>query len=65
MILGMPWWVFMIIIFIFFSGYMAFRAMRAERELEQHYIERDGQVYMKRIEDERENRRLKQDEAAN
>jgi hypothetical protein len=65
MILGMPWWVFMIILFIFFSGYMAFRAMRAERELEQHFIERDGQVYMKRIEDERENRRLKQEETAN
>ncbi|WP_084710773.1 sporulation YhaL family protein [Ornithinibacillus californiensis] len=65
MILGMPWWVFMIILFIFFSGYMAFRAMRAERELEQHFIERDGQVYMKRIEDERESRRLKQEETAN
>jgi hypothetical protein len=55
-IFGMPWWIFMIILFIFFSGYMAFRAMRAERELEQHYIEQEGKVYMQRIEDEREER---------
>ncbi len=55
-ILGMPWWVFMMILFIFFSGYMAFRAMRAERELENHYIEREGQVYIERMEEEREER---------
>jgi Sporulation protein YhaL len=61
MIFGMPWWIFVMILFIFFSGYMAFRAMRAEKELEKHYIERDGQVYMKRIEEERE-QRLKQKE---
>ncbi|MEN2767724.1 sporulation YhaL family protein [Ornithinibacillus xuwenensis] len=61
MIFGMPWWIFVLILFIFFSGYMAFRAMRAEKELEKHYIERDGQVYMKRIEEERE-QRLKQKE---
>lgn len=60
MIFGMPWWVFMLILFIFFSGYMAFRAMRAERQLEQHYIEREGQVYMQRIEEEREERHKKE-----
>lgn len=32
---------------------MAFRAMRAERQLENYYIERDGNVYMQRIEEER------------
>jgi hypothetical protein len=60
MILGMPWWVFMMILFIFFSGYMAFRAMRAERELENHYIEREGQVYIERMEEEREERHKKE-----
>ncbi|TRM11834.1 SigE-dependent sporulation protein [Lentibacillus cibarius] len=57
MIFGMPWWVFMIILFIFLTGYMAFRAMRAERKLENHYIEQEGQVYIDRIEQEREQRR--------
>lgn len=60
----MPWWVFIVIIFIFFSGYMSFRAMRAERELEKHFIEREGQVYMKRIQEEREER-VKQKEITN
>lgn len=64
MILGMPWWVLVIILFIFFSGYMSFRAMRAERELEQHYIEQEGKIYMQRMEEEREER-IKQKEAAN
>ncbi|MFC4559145.1 sporulation YhaL family protein [Virgibacillus kekensis] len=53
MIAGVPWWVFMMIIFIFISGYMAFRAMRAERQLEQQFIEREGRVYMDRLEEER------------
>ncbi|GIO25680.1 sporulation YhaL family protein [Ornithinibacillus bavariensis] len=64
MIFGMPWWVFMIILFIFFSGYMSFRAMRAERRLENHYIEQDGQVFLQRMEEERE-RRHKQAEEVN
>ncbi len=60
MIIGMPWWVFMMILFIFFSGYMAFRAMRAEKELENHYIEREGQVYIERMQEEREERHKKE-----
>lgn len=33
---------------------MAFRAMRAERQLENYYIEREGNVYMERIQEERQ-----------
>ncbi|HLQ70666.1 MAG TPA: sporulation YhaL family protein [Bacillota bacterium] len=51
-----PWWVLLMVLFIFLSGYMAFRAMRAERRLENYYIERDGNVYMERIERERQMR---------
>ncbi|WP_077623142.1 sporulation YhaL family protein [Sediminibacillus massiliensis] len=57
MILGIPWWVYMFIIFIFFSGYMAFRAMRTERRLEQQFIEREGKIYMDRIADERSHKK--------
>ncbi|WP_053220446.1 sporulation YhaL family protein [Virgibacillus senegalensis] len=56
MILGIPWWVYMFILFIFFSGYMAFRAVRAEKRLEMQFIEREGKVYMDRIQDERSQR---------
>ncbi|MDC3415262.1 sporulation YhaL family protein [Aquibacillus sp. 3ASR75-11] len=60
MILGTPWWVFMFVVFIFFSGYMAFRAFRAERLLEKQFIEREGKVYMERIEQARENKNADQ-----
>ncbi|UOQ43514.1 sporulation YhaL family protein [Halobacillus salinarum] len=56
MMFGIPIWVFFCIIFIFISGYMAFRAFRAEHKMEQHYIEREGQVYLKRMEEEKEKR---------
>lgn len=54
MFAAVPWWIMLMILFILFSGYMAFRAMRAERRLENHYIEREGNVYMERIEKERQ-----------
>lgn len=54
MILGMPWWIFLIVVLIFLSGYMAFRAMRAEKQLEQQFIEKEGNIYLQRMEDERQ-----------
>lgn len=56
MVFNMPWWVLLMILFIVFSGYMAFRAARAERKLEQQFIEREGEVYIKRMEEERAKR---------
>lgn len=54
MIAGVPWWVFAMIVFIFLSGYMAFRAMYAEKKLDEQYIEQEGKIYMDRIEAERQ-----------
>lgn len=56
MIAGIPWWIFMMILFIFFSGYMAFRAIRAEKKLEQQFIEREGNVYIERMREEQRKR---------
>lgn len=56
LILGTPWWVLGIIILIFFSGYMSFRAMMAERRLEQEYAEKEGEIYIERMLKEREER---------
>lgn len=56
MLPNIPWFVILIILFIVFSAYMAFRAMRAERKLEQQFIEREGQIYMERLQREREKR---------
>jgi len=56
MTLPVPWWVLVVILFICFTGYMSFRAMRAEKKLEQHFIESEGQVYMERMKEERTRR---------
>ncbi|WP_082918189.1 sporulation YhaL family protein [Oceanobacillus sp. Castelsardo] len=64
MILGVPWWVLAVIILIFFSGYMAFRAMVAERRLEQQYAEREGKVYIERMRQEKEQRDKKRQQTS-
>lgn len=56
MVFGIPWWILIVIGLIFFSGYMAFRAMIAERKLEQEYIEQEGKVFLERIEEDRKRR---------
>lgn len=56
MLLGMPWWIVLLILFICFSGYMSYRAMRAERKLEYQFIEKEGQIYMERMEREKNKR---------
>ncbi|WP_345739410.1 sporulation YhaL family protein [Virgibacillus salarius] len=62
MILGVPWWVFVMIIFIFLSGFMAFRAMHAEKKLEYQFIEKEGKVYMDRLRAERERKQRQEQE---
>ncbi|MFG6149536.1 sporulation YhaL family protein [Halobacillus sp. B23F22_1] len=62
MILGLPVWVFLCIIFIFLSGYMAYRAMKAEQKVEQQFIEKEGRVYLSRMEEEREKRSKQNDQ---
>ncbi|MFG6121237.1 MULTISPECIES: sporulation YhaL family protein [Thalassobacillus] len=57
MLFGIPIWVYFCILFIFLSGYMAYKAMRAEKKLEHQFIEREGQVYIRRMEEEREQRK--------
>lgn len=65
MTVAVPWWVYIIIVSIFLSGYMAFRAMRAERKLEQQFIENEGKIYIERMEMERENKRRKKHHLSN
>ncbi|MBN6205090.1 sporulation YhaL family protein [Ralstonia pickettii] len=62
---GVPLWVFVIIILIFFSGYMAFRAIQADRKLDQQYIEQEGQIYIDRMSEEKKEKamRKRQEEA--
>lgn len=57
MFTSVPLWVLLIFVMILFSGYMALRAMREDYKEETQVIEREGQVYMDRIQKER-NRKI-------
>lgn len=59
----MPWWVLIMMVLIFVSGYMAFKAMQAEKKLEEQFAEREGKIYMDRILAEREQRKRKKEQA--
>lgn len=56
LLISIPWWIIVVLVFICFSGYMSYRAANAERRLEQHFIEREGEVYMERMKVEKAKR---------
>jgi len=51
-----PGWVFLMMLLIFLSGYMAFRAMQSDKQSEKRLIEQEGEIYMDRMEREKERR---------
>ncbi|UAL53159.1 MULTISPECIES: sporulation YhaL family protein [Metabacillus] len=58
----LPWWVYLCILGILYSGYMAFSTTRKEKIVEEAYIEQEGNVYIERMLKEREIRRKNQDD---
>ena len=56
--LFMPWWMLLIVIGIVFSAYMTLRSAKEEKEVEEAIIEKEGQVYMDRIQEEREKKQV-------
>ncbi len=63
MIFAVPWWVYVVISGIIFSGYMVIRTARNEQEVENSFIENEGQVYIERMNQEKEGRKIKKPEA--
>jgi malate/lactate dehydrogenase len=51
-----PLWVYFVVAGIFISAMMALRTGRKEREEEMQSIEREGEIYMKRVERARDGR---------
>lgn len=51
------WWVYLLIAGIIFSGYQAFSFSRKDKEIDEEWIEQQGDVYMKRIKTEKQRRR--------
>lgn len=55
-IMNIPIWVFAVFFGIIISAYMAIRTGKEERQLEMESIEREGEIYMKRLEKEKDSR---------
>ncbi|MGO4887493.1 sporulation YhaL family protein [Anaerobacillus sp. MEB173] len=51
-----PWWTYIIIAGIILSGYMFTKHSREEYRDEQQFIEQEGEVYMKRLAEEKKRR---------
>jgi hypothetical protein len=58
----LPWWVYVVIVGIIVSGYMVLYTSKKEQDIDQEFIEREGNMYMQRIKEERERRAQEQDD---
>jgi hypothetical protein len=58
----LPWWVYLVIVGIVVSGYMVLYTSKKEEEIDQEFIEREGEIYMERLREERRRRAKKDDE---
>lgn len=52
----LPWWVYLVIVGIVLSGYMVLYTSKKEQDMDNEFIEKEGEVYMKRLAEEREKR---------
>ncbi|NSL51994.1 sporulation YhaL family protein [Calidifontibacillus erzurumensis] len=62
--LSLPLWVYFVIAGIIFSAFMLIKTAKEERDIDMEFIEKEGEIYIKRMEAERE-RRKKAKAAAN
>ncbi|MCY7975935.1 sporulation protein YhaL [Bacillus inaquosorum] len=60
-----PWWVYLCIVGIIFSAYKLVAAAKEEEKVDQSFIEKEGQIYMERMEKERERRSSQQRDEEN
>jgi hypothetical protein len=57
MLFTTPWWIYLALVGIVFSAYMIVRTSKEEKQVEDSFIEREGQVYIDRINHEKELRK--------
>jgi hypothetical protein len=58
-LLGIPWWVYLVIAGILFSGYKAFSLSKQDKEIDDEWNEEQGNIFIRRMRDEKERRRNK------
>ncbi|WP_017728684.1 sporulation YhaL family protein [Halalkalibacterium ligniniphilum] len=53
-LLASPWWVYFVLAGIVLSGYLSLKYTIEDQQIEKKWIEKEGEVYMTRIEEARE-----------
>ncbi|MDF2910307.1 MAG: signal peptidase [Sporolactobacillus laevolacticus] len=53
---SIAWWVYLVVAGIIFSGYQAFSISRQDKEVDEEWVEQQGNVYMKRLDAEKKRR---------
>jgi len=53
---SLPIWMYAVVIGIFISGFMVIYTSRQEKEIDQEFIEKEGEIYLQRIKEEKERR---------
>jgi hypothetical protein len=55
--MDIPFWIYFVVMGIILSAYMVVRTGKEEKVIEEELIEREGDIYMKRLEQEREGKK--------
>ncbi|WP_243356165.1 sporulation YhaL family protein [Bacillus litorisediminis] len=55
--MDVPFWVILIVIGIIVSGIMTVKAGKDERKEEEEFIEKEGEIFLERMEKEKERKR--------
>ncbi|AGK52545.1 hypothetical protein B1NLA3E_03845 [Bacillus sp. 1NLA3E] len=56
-IMTIPFWVYFVVAGILMSAFMAIKTGKEERIMEQENIQREGEIFMERLEKEKEERK--------
>ena len=55
--MDIPFWIYFVVMGIMTSAYMVVRTGKEEKLVEEEMIEREGDIYMQRLEQEREGKK--------
>jgi hypothetical protein len=55
--MSLPIWMYFIVVGIFVSAFMTIKSAKDEKNMEDEWIEKEGEIYIKRMEQEKEKKR--------
>jgi hypothetical protein len=55
--MDLPIWIYFVIAGVLISAFMAIKTSKEDRDHEMEWIEKEGEVYMNRLEEEKERRK--------